>query len=223
MPADGTTTHNALTDPVAWEIIAAFANGTATLPETEKKLSTHLGDHFSFPQWKAVFDEVFKCDDDICAATAAIETLKKHHLTPRPHPTQAQPSTQVQPSLPELDHAENELMKVVDDLYERKRIRGTCPTLEDLLNPAGEREIGYSPYRYPGGDDEIIAEVKRGMENNLEGLSEPGSDDEDDSEPESEPRIKPDQALALCAQFNTLCLQYADTDRLDLSVMQRQL
>jgi hypothetical protein len=211
-----------LTDLAAWEIITMFANGTATLPKTEQKLSAHLGDRYSFLQWKAVFDEVFKCDDDVCAATAAVETLKKSHLTsgpPRPSPTQ--PTTR--PSLPELDQVENELMQTVNDLYGRKRLRGTRPTLEDLLNPAAEREVGFSPFQYPSGDAEIVEEVKRNMENNMEGPPGQGSDDDDDSEPEPEPQMPPQQALALCAQLNTLCLQHADANRLNLSLMQRQL
>ncbi|KAG8215398.1 hypothetical protein J3R82DRAFT_9000 [Butyriboletus roseoflavus] len=110
-------------------------------------------------------------------------------------------------------------MQAVDNLHGLKRIQGTCPTLDDLLNPAAEMEVGDSPFRYPGGDDEIIAEVKRNMKNNLEGQPELDGDNEDDSEPKPESQMPPQQALTLCAQFNTLCLQYADTDCLDISAM----
>ncbi|KAG8214511.1 hypothetical protein J3R82DRAFT_9568 [Butyriboletus roseoflavus] len=197
-------------------------NGMTTLPETEEKLSAHLGDRFSFPQWKAVFDEVFQCEDDVCAATAAIETLKKSHLTIRPPRTPStQPSTRL--LLPELDRVEKELIQAVDNLHGLKHIRGTHPTLDDLLNPAVEMEVGDSPFWYPGGDNDIITEVKRNMKNNLESQPKLDGDDEDDSEPEPESQMPPQQALTLCAQFNTLCLQYADADHLDLSTMQHQL
>ncbi|KAG9308100.1 hypothetical protein JVU11DRAFT_6744 [Chiua virens] len=56
----------------------------------------------------------------------------------------------LKPALPKLRHAESDLLEAVDELVEQKY----------LLNPVEEKEIGHSPYQYPGGDKEIIAEVK---------------------------------------------------------------
>ncbi|KIJ08822.1 hypothetical protein PAXINDRAFT_34512, partial [Paxillus involutus ATCC 200175] len=69
-------------DPAAWDILIAFANGTInSLPEAEKRLTAHLGDRFSFAQWKAAFDEILKAEDDESAAVAAIEVLKEKAVT----------------------------------------------------------------------------------------------------------------------------------------------
>ena len=52
-------------------------------------------------------------------------------------------------------------MHAVNSLQQRKHICGTAPTLEDLLNPIEETEIGHSDYRFLGGDNEIVAEALR--------------------------------------------------------------
>jgi hypothetical protein len=44
-----------------------------------------------------------------------------------------------------------------------KRIIGLSPTLEDLVDPIEEREVGDSPYTFEGGDAEIVAEVLHEM------------------------------------------------------------
>jgi hypothetical protein len=43
-------------------------------------------------------------------------------------------------------------------LQQRKHIHGTAPTLKDLLNPIEETEISHLDYRFPGGDNEIVAQ-----------------------------------------------------------------
>jgi hypothetical protein len=57
-----------------------------------------------------------------------------------------------------LRKLEIELMDAVKDLQKRKRICGTAPTLEDLLNPV-EDVIGRTGLEFLGDDDEIIAEA----------------------------------------------------------------
>ncbi|KAF9236313.1 hypothetical protein BU15DRAFT_37249, partial [Melanogaster broomeanus] len=151
--------------PEAWQIILDFAAGEiGSLPDAERQLAAHLGHEFSVPQWKPAFDEIFKAEDDSYAAVMAIEALKKKAMsnTCTTEPPQ-KTTTAAHASLPELEHMELELMEAVDVLHTCKCIQGTCPTLEDLLNPADEKEIGESPYCYPGGDDEIVEEVRRGM------------------------------------------------------------
>ncbi|KIJ08821.1 hypothetical protein PAXINDRAFT_18069 [Paxillus involutus ATCC 200175] len=210
-------------DPAAWDILIAFANGTInSLPEAEKRLTAHLGDRFSFAQWKAAFDEILKAEDDESAAVAAIEVLKEKavtHHTSAPVPPSTRRSRR--PSLPELERAEAELMQAVNSLHERKRIRGTRPTLEDLLNPVEETEVGDSPYRFPGGDADIIAEVKRG-EMQTEDLEE-DSECGDEGDESKEPEITPQQGMELCLSVERLCLQYSDVDGLAIHPLQSQL
>jgi len=66
--------------------------------------------------------------------------------------------------LSQLQGLEADLIHAVDSLQKCKRIRGTAPTLEDL-NPIEETEIGHSDYRFPGGNDEIVAEALRATTN----------------------------------------------------------
>jgi len=43
-------------------------------------------------------------------------------------------------------------MDSIEELVKCKRITGPPPTLEDLVNPMKEQEVGDSPYRFEGGD-----------------------------------------------------------------------
>ena len=54
-------------------------------------------------------------------------------------------------------------MDSIDDLVKRKQIIGPPPTLDDLVDPIEECEVGDSPYRSEGGDAEIVAEVLHEM------------------------------------------------------------
>lgn len=89
--------------------------------------------------------------------------------------------------------------------------------MEDLLNPIMGKEIGASPYHYPGGDIDIINEVKR-----MSNANDDKSDDLDgkssaDESGEVEQVITPRQGMDLCTQLERLCLQYMGTTDLDAS------
>lgn len=45
----------------------------------------------------------------------------------------------------------------------RNRIHGRIPTLDELLDPKEEREVGDSPYEFEGGDRAIVGEVQHEM------------------------------------------------------------
>ena len=75
-------------------------------------------------------------------------------------------------------------MDSVAELVKRKRIIGCPPSLEDLVNPAEEQEIGDSPYKFEGGDAEIVAEVRHEMAVERGEIidDKDESDDEDDAD-----------------------------------------
>jgi hypothetical protein len=50
-------------------------------------------------------------------------------------------------------------MDSVEELVKWRRIIRPPPILEDLVNLAEEHEVGNSPYRFEGGDADIVAEV----------------------------------------------------------------
>ena len=223
--ATSESSSDPITDPVAWQIILDFAaNKICSLPQAEEQLAAYLGSQFSFLQWKPAFDEIFKAEGDDSAALEAVEVLKSkvmaHHST--------QPQTEINHlSLPELECTGSELMQVVDELHRCRQIVGTRPNLEDLLNPVEEKEVGDSPYRYPGGDDEIIEEVRKRKDmladkaSNANSRASGDSDDEDDVAPEFTAR----QGLDLCAQMEQLCLQHtSEVDSgIDINSLQKQV
>ncbi|KAF9231008.1 hypothetical protein BU15DRAFT_68694 [Melanogaster broomeanus] len=91
------------------------------------------------------------------------------------------------PSLLELKHAEMQLIQAVDNLHSWKHIRGTQPTLEDLLNPTAKKEVGDSLYHYPGGDADIIIEVKEMFKTTSDGPADgESSADEHDNDNDTE-------------------------------------
>jgi len=78
-------------------------------------------------------------------------------------------------------------MESVEELVRHQRIIGPPPTLEDLVTPVEEREIGDSPYRFEGGDAEIVAcgstwrwQLQEGDVIELEDSEDDGEDDVED-------------------------------------------
>ncbi|KAG2355705.1 hypothetical protein BDR07DRAFT_1464425 [Suillus spraguei] len=64
------------------------------------------------------------------------------------------------PKIPtQVTTLEIELMDLVGGLKSRNRIFGEPPTIEELLDPVEEREVGDHDYEFPGGDNEIVEEV----------------------------------------------------------------
>jgi hypothetical protein len=54
-------------------------------------------------------------------------------------------------------------MDSIDDLVKQRHIIGPPPTLEDLVDPIEEREVGDLLYTFEGGDAKIMAEVLHEM------------------------------------------------------------
>ncbi|KAG6851443.1 hypothetical protein H0H87_001085, partial [Tephrocybe sp. NHM501043] len=66
-------------------------------------------------------------------------------------------------SNPQIEATETALMESVNELVKRNQIFGNPPTLEELLDPAEERDDPDSLYTFDSGDDEIVAQVRREM------------------------------------------------------------
>ena len=64
-------------------------------------------------------------------------------------------------TIPQLARLKTSLMDCVVDLKTCKQIVSTALTLEDLLNPVEEKEIGDSAFSFPGRDVDIVAAVMR--------------------------------------------------------------
>lgn len=215
-----------LRDPAAWKIIEEFAagEGDITLPQTIDKLQAHLGNAYRYEDWKPAYEAVFNAEEDTIAALNAVQALAEqaqHQQAEGRGSTESASEMDPQPSIAELTKLETDLMDAVEDLYQRKRIRGGRPTLEELINPSEENEVGDSPYRFPGGDDEIIDTV-------LKGSGTKAQQDELDEEEEDIDDKEPDipsarEGVRLCEQLEQLCLAYSDANGVATLELQTQL
>jgi len=150
-------------DQGAWEILWTFASSEMTLPEAEECLKKKLGNQYIVDDWKSALDAVMNVEGDVVQAQEALHKLASEcqlpHLTIKlPHKSPPKSAT-----IPQITEAEQELMESVKELVKCRQIIGSPPTLEDLINPVEEREIGDSPYRFEGGDAEIVAVVQHEM------------------------------------------------------------
>ncbi|KAH9010168.1 hypothetical protein EDB83DRAFT_2173810, partial [Lactarius deliciosus] len=146
-------------DPVAWAIVKEYARTDMSLPDAEARLQAHLGHHFCSADWKSAFDIIFEAEDDIPAAAAMIEKMATQAIAHTMTVSSPNPSIATHASFSQLKDLEADLMCAIDSLQKCKCIRGTALTLEDLLNPIEETEIGHSDYQFPGSDDKIVAEA----------------------------------------------------------------
>lgn len=151
----GSTTlpPTAIADPAAWEIVKEFAAANnISLPQAENNLKAYLGSHYHYEEWKTAFDVVLEAEDNTNTAIQNVNALATIALTariPTTNPSTPSISTRItssSASTPQLTSLETDLMETVTELKSRRRIIGTAPTLEDLLNPAEENDVGDSPY-----------------------------------------------------------------------------
>ena len=116
----------------------------------------------------------------------------------------------------QLTLAENSLQKAVDDLKWHKQIIGTPLTLEEMLNPIKEREVGDLEYRFEGGKDEIVDQVNHKTALKRGEIGVINSDDEEEDEQEED--IGTGKLRSLCEKVECLSLKYGDSETcLDLS------
>ena len=104
-------------------------------------------------------------------------------------------------------------------LGDHKQIRGTRPTLEDLLNPVEEREIGESKFRFPGGDAEIIAKVIRESRGDVEAENE--GEESDGEQDNVAPSLG--EAMELCECLEKVCVIHSEAHGVSALLLQQQL
>ncbi|KAG2033937.1 hypothetical protein BDR03DRAFT_1094037 [Suillus americanus] len=98
-------------------------------------------------------------------------------------------------------------MRSVDNLKARNRIFAQLLTLDELLDPAEERDMGEFP-AFEGGDKAISDEVRREVAIASGDVIEIDSDDDDnDSAAASVTRT---DLLHLCQPLEVGCMQYGD-------------
>jgi uncharacterized protein (DUF2249 family) len=107
-------------------------------------------------EWDESLDSVLTVEDDIGAALAALDALRNKWAPNGP-------SELCKMTTNEHQKVEEELLYLVAQLKQRRRIIGEPLALDDLLDPVEEREIGGIPYGFGGGDAEIVRVVQLEM------------------------------------------------------------
>ncbi len=214
-PSSPTPESTALTKS-GWEIIREFAvSSTMTLPQAEEKLKATLAGSYNDSDWRPALNCVLEAENDELKALEAIEKLTQSPPQTLVIPVAtAEPSATTQsaalPTLvpsPQLAELEKALTESVTELKNRKRIVGTPLTLEEMLNPVEEQEVGDSPYRFEGGDDDIIATVQREQDLQAGRIIEV-DELEDDEDPEAGQELTTAEVMQLCQQMESLCMKY---------------
>jgi hypothetical protein len=153
-----------------------------SLPDAEKNLQTHLGECYMDSDWRPALKAVMDAEGDAEMALNAIDALMhaaSHHtglkiwipaVCPRPE---------------QLTSAEVELMQSVDNLKACNHIFGKLPTVDELLDPAEERDMG-ELLAFEGGDRAIADEVRHEIVVANSEVINVDDDDDGDSEDEGD-------------------------------------
>ncbi|KAF4616739.1 hypothetical protein D9613_008851 [Agrocybe pediades] len=128
-------------------------------------------------------------------------------------------SSQLSPRPAQLCRIENELLDAANDLKNRRRVIGTLLTLEEMLNPVEEQEIGQSAYTFEGGDEEIVSTVQHELDIQSGKVIEI-SDDKEDDDKEEEAELNAfstKDIVQFCQKLERLCFRHGYEDSLAFS------
>ena len=201
----------------AWDIVREFATSDRmSLPDAEQALEELLGAQLVAADWSAALDAAMLAEGDVNAALEGIEKLASVHspslsalATLPPQPKRRNRLTQLQPlaETPQRSATEADVMKSVASLKQRNRIFGREPTVDKFVDPIEEREIGDSPYRYEGGDAEIVEEVQYEMAVERGDIIKVDSDEDSDEE---DPSMTNAEVISLCGKLEAMCIAKGD-------------
>lgn len=194
-------------DAGAWDILRKFAGSTdITLPEAEEQLKNYLGTRFKDEDWRPALKAVMDAETDVSKAQAAIKTLSTKYQLPKL-------TIKIPARPPQVDSTEKELMDAVDTLKKRNRIFGVLPTIDQLVEPDYELEVDEdSPYAFPGGLPEIIAQVqyeeqvKKGEVIEIEADSDDDADDDEDRDA----GVTRSETIQLTEQMERLAIKFGN-------------
>jgi hypothetical protein len=163
----------AVVDPAAEEarrLVRAWAQTTEGLPVVVDQLQGLLKDRFVAKDWHKLFDAVLGAEGNVQTALAALDA----HPTPA-LPSVAPPNTTVtiQTTGSNVAHEglgrkhisaqgremEADLVQKIAELRQRNRIHGEPLTLDEILAPDAETEVGPDDQVVDGDDSDIVARV----------------------------------------------------------------
>ncbi|KAI6109416.1 hypothetical protein EDD16DRAFT_1522441 [Pisolithus croceorrhizus] len=193
------TSHPTHANLEAWSIIHQFAQDPdMTLPTAETKCQELLKDQFVYEHWQGALNTVMDAEGDVTEAIAAVERLATATL----HHTGLTIKLPTHSCLPQFTVLEEALTEPL-------------PTLDEILDPKEEQEIGESQYQFEGGDAEIVAMVQHELAVKQGEIVEIQSDDEDE-----EILVTPSTTdlIQMCKTLEVACVAAGDEDStLDLA------
>jgi len=140
------------------------------------------GVHYVASEWDESLDSVLRAENDVDAALAALDALRKKWAPDTPSEL-----CEVATISNEHKKVEEEPLKLVAQLKDQRRIHGQPYTLDELLDRKEEREIGESLHAFEGGDVEIIGTVQWEIALARGEIEEIEEIDSDDDDPEAAP------------------------------------
>jgi hypothetical protein len=168
----------------AWNVLEDLATSRKTLPEAEEGLEKIYGSTYEDSVWRPALAAITGSE----TTEDALNELAKF---------KAAENRIVNEGDGQMEAVETELMGAVAELKARRRIFGPLPSLEDLVNPPGELEIGENPDRFTNDADIVEAVRKEASEG--EGL-------DDEIEECSPPQMSRPEMVKLCESLRAVCL-----------------
>lgn len=206
----------------AWKAVYDFIPSPRPLPELEAEVKLLLGVHYRDSDWGEAYNLVLEPDDDVSITIAALDLLRQTTCSPLA-PTVAKPACPVACS-EQIQTAERDLLSAVDQLRQRNRVRGLALTAEELLDPVEERQIGYSEFEFPNGDEDIVRAVKEKLSGSTVEPETVDDDSDEADEPASEePSVSLYDIAAMCKQLEKACIEHADAPGIDVLSLQKSL
>lgn len=158
-------------------------------------------------------------DEDLSATRAKLDVLQARHSV-RVKLLDLSLSTLAWPS--KLVEAEAQLASAVEELCKRNQVHGKHLTLDEILDPTQERQIGKTEFNFPGGDEEIVQMVQSETLKTAMEIVDDDADNDNDGNSD-EPEMLPQDFIKLCKQLEQACISHADVLEVDIFGLQKQL
>ena len=183
-----------------WGIIVQYATEQWSLSQVHRRLQEHLGDQYVASEWNESLDTVLGAEDNSEVALAALDTLLNKWA-----PDTCSELCEVATISDEHKKVEEELLDLVAQLKIQRCIIGEPWTLEELLDPEEEQEIGEDPHELEGGDLEIVRMVQQEMGLARGEIEESEESDSGDHDPELTPPSL-NEMTKMCQAIEECCM-----------------
>ena len=203
-------------NPVAWDIIHEFAlSNSITLPDIESCLKTLLGLDYVEQDWKAAIDAIFAAEHDTNIAIQEVERLATAAANASRLTICIQCPSGEQIALQVLE-IEKGLVAMVEELHKLKGIKENIPSVDELVEPKEECEVGVETDKLvsmPSGDAEIVVHVKHVIAVEKGEIMEvDDSEDDNDSESDLCAGLTFSDVMQMCEKLEAACWKFGYSD-----------